>query len=102
MTKTYTRRTPDQIIADLEAKIEAVKARAAAKEAKAAPEAKPFLAAVKAVDKAIQAATEQGNEQLVRALEAGRAPLATQMIEMGLRLPDGKARRGRQSNPSAA
>ena len=37
MTKTYVRRTPEQVIADLEAKIEAVKSRAAAKETKSAP-----------------------------------------------------------------
>ena len=42
MTKTYTRRTPEQMIADLEAKIEAVKARATAREAKAAPDARCF------------------------------------------------------------
>ena len=36
--KKRNRRTPDQIIADLEAEIRRVKARKAAKEAKAVPE----------------------------------------------------------------
>ena len=102
MKKTHTRRSPDQIVADLEAKIERIKARAAAKEARSEPEGKAFLAAVKAVDKAIEVATEQGNEDLVRALESGRAPLAEQMIKMGLRLPDRKSQRGRRRNPTAA
>jgi len=35
LVKHYTRRTPEQVVADLEAKIAAVKARAAAKEAPA-------------------------------------------------------------------
>ena len=74
MTKTYTRRTPEQMVADLEAKIAAVKARAATKKAKAEPAGKALLVAAKAVDKAIEAA--QGNEELVRALEAGRAPMS--------------------------
>ena len=86
MTKTYTRRTPEQIVAELEAKIEQVKARAAAKEAKATPEGNALLGAVKAVDKAIKIAEMDGNEDLLRSLEAGRAPLAEQMIKMGVRL----------------
>ena len=100
MTKTYTRRTPEQMIADLEAKIAAVKARAATKKAKADPAGKALTAAAKAVDKAIEAA--QGNDDLVRALEAGRAPLSEQMVRMGLRLPDRKARRGRRPKETAA
>jgi hypothetical protein len=98
MTKTYTRRTPEEVIADLEAKIEAVKARAAAKETKAAPEGKTFIAAVKAMDKAMAVAQEQKNQDMVRSLEAGRAPLNKHMIEMGIRLPN---RRNRK-RPSAA
>ena len=101
-TKKRNRRTPDQIIADLEVKIAQVKARAAAREAKAAPEGKAFLAAVKAMDKAIEAAGENGNEELVRVLEAARAPMSEQMIKMGLRMPDRKARRGRGKSTEAA
>lgn len=85
MTKTYTRRTPEQMIADLEERIATVKARAAAKQAKADPAGKALLVAAKAVDRAIDAA--QGNEELVRALEAGRAPLSQQMVAMGLYRP---------------
>ncbi len=88
MTKTHTRRTPEQIVADLEQKIADVKARAIAKEAKQNPEAKPFIAALKAIDKAMEAAT---NEETTRALEAARVPLSTRLIEMGLRLPNRKA-----------
>lgn len=103
--KTYTRRTPEQQIADLEAKIDAVKARTAAREAaaevKGAPDGTAFLAAVKATDRALRVAGEKGNEAMVRALEAARAPLAEHLISMGLRLPDPKARRGRRPKAMA-
>ena len=98
-TKKRNRRTPEQIVADLEAKIADVKARATAKEAKRSPEAKVFIAAVKAVDKAIEGATEP---ETVRALEAARAPLGTRMIEMGLRMPDRKVLRRRRPEGEAA
>ncbi len=83
MKKTYTRRTPEQMIADLEAKIEKVKARAASNEIRQSDEGKAFLGAVKAIDKALNVVTD---EKMVRALEAGRAPLSQQLIEMGVRV----------------
>ncbi len=46
------RRTPEQIVADLQAEIEAVKARAAAQQAKADPPVRALLIAAKALDKA--------------------------------------------------
>jgi hypothetical protein len=98
MTKTYVKRTPEQMISDLEAEIERVKARAvtkaAAAEVRGSPDGVAFLAAVKAVDRAIRVAGEQRNDAMVRALEAARAPLGEHLIAMGLRLPDRKARRG--------
>ena len=60
------------------------------------------LAAVKAVDKAIAVAQEQDNEAMVRVLEAGRAPLSEHMVEMGVRLPDRRARRGGRRKGEAA
>lgn len=100
MTKTYTRRSAEERIRDLEAQIEAVKRRAAAKEAaaevKGSPDGVAFVAAVKAADKAIRVAGERGNDAMVRALEAARAPLAEHLVSMGLRLPDPKSRRRRR------
>ena len=105
MTKTYARRSPEQQIADLEAEIAAVKARAAAKaaaqEAKSTPDGVAFLAAVKAVDKATRVATEAGNHELVQVLESARAALAPAIVGMGLRLP-AKASRGRKRKGEAA
>jgi len=105
-TKTYNRRTTEQVVADLEAEIARVKARAAQKEAAAEVKADPtgvaFLAAVKAADKALRVAGEHKNEPMVRVLEAARAPLAQHLVEMGLRLPDPKARKGRKRKAVAA
>ncbi len=100
--KKRIRRTAEQMISDLEAEIARVKARAAAKEAKAAPEGKPFLAAVKGIDKAIEAAEEAGNKEMVTALEAGRAPLSELMVKMGLKAPASRPTRGRRKRTTVA
>jgi hypothetical protein len=101
MTKTYARRTPEQVVADLEAQIAAVKQRAEAKqvaaEVKGSPDGVAFLAAVKAADKAIRVAGEHKNEPMVRVLEAARAPLAEHLVSMGLRLPDRRAGKKRKA-----
>lgn len=89
-----THRTVDARVAELEQKIAAIKARAASKEAKAQPEGQALLLAVKAIDKAMAAAAEAKNEGLARALEASRAPLSEQVVAMGIRLPDPKAKKG--------
>jgi hypothetical protein len=93
--KPRKQRTPDQIVADLEAEIARVKARAAAREAKAAPEGKPFMAAVKATDKALDEAREAGNREMIQALETARAALGEQLIRMGVRAPQARKRRGK-------
>jgi N-methylhydantoinase B/oxoprolinase/acetone carboxylase alpha subunit len=101
MTKTYARRTPEQVVADLEAQIAAVKQRAEAKqvaaEVKGSPDGVAFLAAVKAADKAIRVAGEHKNDAMIRVLEAARAPLAEHLVSMGLRLPDRKAGKKRKA-----
>jgi len=98
-TKKYSRRSTDQIVADLEARIAAVRARdearQAAKEAKGSPDGVAFLAAVKAADRAIRVAGDAKNDAMQRALEAARAPLAEHLVSMGVRLPDRKAGRPR-------
>ena len=91
--KTYNRRSAEQIIADFEEKIEQVRRREATKKAKAAPENRAILAAVKAIDKAVAVATEVGDPQALRALQAAHAPLGELLAATGLRLPRTKGRR---------
>ena len=50
--KTRIRRTPEQMIHDLETKITGIREREAAKQVKASPEGSAFLAARRAVKKA--------------------------------------------------
>jgi UDP-N-acetyl-D-mannosaminuronic acid transferase (WecB/TagA/CpsF family) len=72
-TKKHVRRNDEQLIADLHAKIEAVKARAARKQAKANPAIRHTSAAVKSIDKAMEAT----NDNAVRtALQEARAALS--------------------------
>jgi hypothetical protein len=89
------RRTPDGIVADLQHEIERVKARQAAREARQQPEVQALVAALRGIDRAARVAGEAGRDGLVRALEAARAPLSEQVVALGVRLPDRKAKRGR-------
>ena len=38
---------------------------------------------------------------MVRALETARAPLAEHLVQMGIRLPDRKAKRGKRKGEAA-
>ncbi len=49
---------------------------------KPAPEGKPLLLAIKTVDKAIEVALANGNEEMVRTLETARATLGEHLIRM--------------------
>ncbi len=100
-TKERNRRSPDEIIRAHEEEIARIRARQAAKEAKATPEGQALILAVRAIDKAGRVAAEAGNGDLVKALEAARAALAPAVVGMGLRLPE-KTRRGRRRKGEAA
>ena len=94
-TTKRQRRSPEQIVADLQAEIERVKARAVAQVARANPDARALIAAARFLDRSAQGCTEDAK----RALEAARANLGEQMLAMGLRLPQ---RRGRRAEVAAA
>ncbi len=91
MAKTVVRRTPEQIVAEYEAKINAVKARAAAKQAKSSPQGAAFLVAARGLQKAQAAAQAASDEPMDRALEAALAKLAAHAVEAGLRMPQPRA-----------
>lgn len=93
-------RSADEIVAELQRKIEAVRARAAVKEARANPAAKALIAAAKGLDKALATANEHRATEIARALEAARAPLSTALVERGIKAPESGKRRGRK--PAAA
>ena len=106
MATTHTRRTPEEIVAEYEAKIAAVKARAAAKQAKASPEGSAFLVAARGLQKAQAAAQAAHDEPMERAIEAALAALSAHAVEAGLRMPQPRATKpvagGRRRRTSAA
>ena len=72
------RRSPEEMIADLEAKIREVKNRAQAKELKQSPSVKEAMKVIRGVDKALEVAAEEGNNAIRHALADARKPLAKQ------------------------
>ena len=81
---TPKRRTAAQRIADLQAEIERVKEREAAKELRADPAVKMTAAAVRAINKALGEAKEA---ELREALSAAKGTLAAYLEGKGLRVP---------------
>jgi hypothetical protein len=62
-TSTRTRRSEEQLIQDLEAKIAQIKARAEAKKAKRDPSLRHISAALRSIDKALDASEDQATRQ---------------------------------------
>jgi hypothetical protein len=80
-TKKRVRRDAAQLVADLEAKIEAIKARVARKRRKADPAMRHTIATVRSIDKAMSAATDS---VLRHALEEARGVLAAYLTLQGV------------------
>jgi len=87
-------RTPEQIIADLESKIKDVKQRAAAKESKKTASVKRALTAVRALDRGMDQAKEDGEPHLRHAFAEARKILANQLGTMGVKAPGKRMPRG--------
>ena len=84
--KRKKRRTPEQIIQDLQEEIRRVRDRQVAKELKQSPAFKAGITAIKAIDKALDAAAEEGQTALRHALADGRRELGKYLEKNGLRL----------------
>lgn len=97
-------RTPDQIVADLEAKIASVKARAARKNARARPEIRLTIAARRALSKAHETATEVALKGALH--DAGQLLESALGTAMASNIPPvatdapARSRRGRRSSAS--
>lgn len=88
---TRTRRPAQERVDELRREIERIQLREAAKEARATPHGKALLAAVRAVDRAAEAAREAEEDDLVAALEAAREPLEQYLEDAGLPVPGRRA-----------
>jgi len=82
------RRTPEQIVQDLQAEIERVKQRAAAQEARANPDTRALIAAARFLTRSAESCSGDAR----RALEAARAIVGEQLGAMGLRVPTRRKR----------
>ena len=67
--KPRRRRTPEQMIADKQAEIAEIEARAARRAAKKSPEGSAFVAARSAIKRALKAAREATDDPMAEALE---------------------------------
>jgi hypothetical protein len=94
--KKRQRRTDQQLIKDLQAKIEDVKGRAKTRELKRSPALKAAIAAVRGIDRALVAAAEQGESLLRHALADSRKNLVAYLSSQGFKAPKAKLPRGRK------
>jgi len=88
------RRSPEEMIADLQNQIEEVKQRAHARELKKSPAVKAAMSAVRAIDKALDQAADEDNSHLRHALADARNPLRAWAEEQNIRLPKARLPRG--------
>ena len=87
MTTTHTRRTPEQQIADLQAKIARIEQRRAAKAAKDAPDIQALLAYARAGNMALSRAEESKNEAAQEAILAAQEAISRYLDREGLAMP---------------
>jgi hypothetical protein len=88
---TRTRRSPEQLIADLQKKIEVIKARAEQKKVRQNPILKHVRAAIKGIDKALAAAEDRASRD---ALNEARTGLSALLSLNGVATPAGAATGG--------
>jgi hypothetical protein len=89
-TQKRIRRSEDQLIADLQAKIEALKVKAAAKRATKDPAAKHTAMAVRAIDEALAQAKDSTQRQ---ALSEARSVLVAYLQLEGIKIPQKRGRK---------
>lgn len=93
---TRVRRTPEQLIQDLEAKIAEVKARAARKQARSNPATRHTSQALKSIDKALQASDDPATK---KALQEARATLSACLALDGVVMSRGTSVRSATVSP---
>lgn len=96
------RRSPEEIIADLQEEIRRVRDRQVARELKKSPSHKLSMAAIRSIDRALESAGQEGNTSLRHALADARKPLAAYLEKQGVRLPRARLPRGRRPKDDAA
>ena len=93
------RRSDEELIADLQDKIREVRTRAATREMKKSPAMKAAIAALKAIDKGLEAAATENQSRLRHALADARKPLVEHLQSTGFAIPRANLPRGRRPKP---
>jgi hypothetical protein len=96
--KKRIRRDAEQLVADLQAKIEAIKARVARKRVKANPAVRYTVAAVRSIDKALAATTDN---VMRRTLEEAGGVLGAYLTLQGVIPAAGSGQRGASGRRSS-
>lgn len=94
--KTRYRRTDEELIADLQKRIEELKQRKAAKKVKADPAAKEVNAAFRALTKAVENSKKSSDAELKRALSGAQRILAEYYESKGISVPKARKPRARR------
>lgn len=92
--KKRRRRSPDEIISDLQEEIRRVRDRARSRSLKQSPAVKSALSAVRSIDKGLAAAAEENNAHLRHALADARKALSGYLENQGMRLPRARMPKG--------
>ena len=92
--KKRVRRTPEQIIADLQTEIQRLRNRQKARELKQSPSFRSAMSALKSIDKALDVAAEAGETATRHALADARRALAGHLEKQGLELPKANLPKG--------
>ncbi len=90
------RRTDEELIADLQTRIQEVKARQKARDVQKSPSVKSLAAALKAVDRALVVAEEDEDNIVRHVLADSRRPLAAYLDKLGVDTPKIRLPRGRR------
>lgn len=90
------RRTDEELIRDLQQRIQDVKARQKARDVQKSPSMKAASAALKALDRALAVAESAEDNAVRHVLAEARRPVAGFLEKMGVKVPKVKLPRGRK------
>ena len=88
------RRSPEEIIDDLQQEIKRLRAKSTARAISESPAVKLTLTALKNIDKGLDAAAGESNSHLRHALADARRSLASYLEKQGVKLPKARLPKG--------
>jgi hypothetical protein len=92
--KKRHRRSPEEIIDDLQDEIKRLRNKAAARALKESPAIKATMAAVRTLDKGLDEAARENNGHLRHALADARRSIAGYLDKQGVKLPKARLPKG--------